>query len=619
MAFEHQISDAAESDAGDESGSEAAEALGLRPYEKKGSLARMKDRAQEALSGAARAVAGGAGKFLEGPGNVLAGVDWLEKVPGRIKNVAVEWKNDVVETVRMNTVDKWKFMNEKEDANALMQHKVNDIADLKGRALTEEHNITIFESAKAADDANFSLAVGSAKNPFIRDIFKKSWDEKTAASEASILNARTAIEDIDKVTMHYARQIVTFGEKTRLAGEAFRDRIDARIDKIREKCGYYEFQENLDFINRKIGIGEGYIRGYDEKIAEHSEALDLAREIGVSDADCKILENGIAQFEAQKYSTQQVVEKLRKSTYGLYIKIQNIDGKTRKYEDMKKEMGLVDEEHANEGVIGDNDSEGPVSGDEESTVEELADNNEEYSDEEVLENHQDDAGAPADDVEAEYIEPEEEKEEEETAIPVHEPEVETAAPEMPIQEDSSEADSPAVLEIPLAGHRSAEASAVPEEGIQYFEDAQNTESADGHADESEAAAVQAEEELQAAQPEEAEEEASDEVLKEERRESANRAVAKTAQELYKLVSTDTFRKLEAHQILDKTLALGKILAEYEDVLTKEEDEYLSKGFKEIQQDYNRRNLDMTSLEAKERIKKDVLNKVIRELPRWIEL
>lgn len=265
---------------------------------------------------------------------------WAQGKWEKIKTVTSEWVGDVVETVKLNTVDKWRFLNEREESNKLIAHKVRDIADLKGRAETEAHNITIFEANKVADNEKFAPAVASAKDPVIREIFKRTWDDKIMASDQGIESARSVIDNVEGVTMEYAREIVQFQQNVEQAGSAFTEKIDTHIEKIRTKCGFYELQEQIDGANSEIESHNTHIRYLDEKITEYSQALTTAQEMGVSEEDCQTLQNGIASFESKKNDALSNIKRLQESTYPLYIKIQNINGKTRRYEDMKKKMGL---------------------------------------------------------------------------------------------------------------------------------------------------------------------------------------------------------------------------------------------------------------------------------------
>src|SRR5579864_8335655 len=58
--------------------------------------------------------------------------DFVERSWDKISSKTTEWKNTIVETVKMNTVDKWKMMAESWNNNRLVAQKEGDIAKQEG-------------------------------------------------------------------------------------------------------------------------------------------------------------------------------------------------------------------------------------------------------------------------------------------------------------------------------------------------------------------------------------------------------------------------------------------------------------------------------------------------------
>ncbi|MBP6974634.1 MAG: hypothetical protein KBB54_01685 [Candidatus Pacebacteria bacterium] len=582
-------------------------------------------------------------KGLEALGKVVdfnSHADWVEAKYEKFKSVASKWKDNVVETIKLNTVDKWKLMDEKEETNRLIQFKVNDIADLKGRAVTEEQNIALFESIKASDDAKFGPTVQSARDSTIREIFKRTWGEKTVHSNNNILNSRTIIEHIDQTTMQFAREIVSFQQKVSEAGVVFGEKVDNRIEKIREGNGYYERQEYLGQVNDEIQKGNVYDQYCDEKIAEYTQALSVAVEIGVSPADCKTLKNGIAEFHTKKKSAGKTMKKLYKIAEGLQDKIRKIDKKTAKYDEMKRKMGIetsvvqpnldipeVDESNAQDISEADGSDTLDVHDDGEQDEYDVVD-------ETPVDNNgvdQVDEGVPT--------------EEEQNEIPVDDldnevPVIDDVDKTQPnedlttveeVDEEAPLSDGESVVEEEVENNSIVKTSPIKSDGSQLFSKAPTnmTIERDGGAQSDTLANETLVPKKLASSQEDAlvenEEDESEEIeLTEARRESANEALSNDLIHLYELLTTNNSKtdsgpkqKLKAFEMLYKTIALGNTVAEHEDAFTKEETTRLAKGFGEIKRDYNR--LDMTTPADRERLKKDILNKVIRRLPDWISI
>jgi DNA-directed RNA polymerase subunit H (RpoH/RPB5) len=376
-----------------------------------------------------------AGKVLD----MNSHADWVEGKWEKFKNVSKEWMKDVFDTVKMKTVDKWRFMSERKATNKLIGHKEEDIRNLGYMEENERRNIQTFESGRSSDLEKFNSALESIKDPHIQEIFARNRDEKVSGWDAKIETSNDAIDSVETRKIQYASEIVNFRKDIDEAGEDFSGKIDSRIDHIREKCGYDEKKDQLATLNEEIEVGYDSLKTTKDKIAEYNDALDVAEKIGVSPADLRTLENGIDELESDRELIEHQIDQALLREEKLKKSIAKIDKTTAKWEKMRKKMKLtkdssvagnseqeaqeddevLDDDHAtheelpeeensdevvstddsDSGEVIDNDSD-TEGGDEEGDVEEDAAQQRENDDNEEGEQESDDNESNAEDAEA---------------------------------------------------------------------------------------------------------------------------------------------------------------------------------------------------------------------------
>lgn len=357
----------------------------------------------------------------------------------------------------------------------------------------------------------------------------------------------------------------------------------------------------------------------DEKISEYTQALSVAVEIGVSPADCKTLKNGISEFYAKKKSAGKTMKKLYKIAEGLQDKIRKIDKKTAKYDEMKRKMGIetsVVQPNLDMPKVDESDAQ-DISESGGSDTLDVHDDGEQNEDDIVDE-------TPIDDDDIDYEAPIRDD------VSRFQPNVAPARVEE-VDEEVSLDNRGSVIKDDVENNSIVKTPQIKSDGSQLFSKAPTnmTIERDGGAQSDTLANETLVPKKLASSQEDAlvenEEDESEEIeLTEARRESANEALSNDLIHLYELLTTNNSKtdsgpkqKLKAFEMLYKTIALGNTVAEHEDAFTKEETTRLAKGFGEIKRDYNR--LDMTTPADRERLKKDILNKVIRRLPDWISI
>lgn len=131
-----------------------------------------------------------AGRGVEFAGRMLDfnnHADLVEEKFGELKDVAINWKDDVVESLRMNTIEKWRFLKSRDDSNNLINLKQKEISDIGYQIDNHARNVGRLNEIRKTEVDNFDEALKSMKNPGLIAVFEKNRDLKAAERDQEIL------------------------------------------------------------------------------------------------------------------------------------------------------------------------------------------------------------------------------------------------------------------------------------------------------------------------------------------------------------------------------------------------------------------------------------------------
>ncbi len=157
-------------------------------------------------------------------------------------------------------------------------------------------------------------------------------------ADENIQHTQTVMEQIRLAIEKQNAEIAMFQQRIQEVGSAFSEKLDAQIEQIRQKNQYEQWQNDLAYAHGKVNECLAFIAQTDGKIVEYGSYLASARQIGVSDQDCKTIEDGIAAFHASRDKGLAHDAYYRKMFVNSQKRIQSIDAKTAKYENLKREL-----------------------------------------------------------------------------------------------------------------------------------------------------------------------------------------------------------------------------------------------------------------------------------------
>jgi len=266
--------------------------------------------------------------------------DLVEEKFVELKDVAINWKDDVVESLRMSTIEKWRFLKSRDNSNNLINLKRKEISDIGYQIDNHTRNVGIFSELKKTEVGNFDEALKSMKNPGLIAVFEKNRDLKAAERDQEILAEEEKAKESARERDLRASEIETLSANIEAAEGAFSGRIDARIDSIHEKTGYAEKKESMITLSEQIEGANAALTEVSQNIEIYTDALAKAKELGVLKDDIRMIESQLAELKQEKSLTEKSIANAEKTKVKLSKQIAKIDARAQKWQSLKDSMGL---------------------------------------------------------------------------------------------------------------------------------------------------------------------------------------------------------------------------------------------------------------------------------------
>lgn len=259
-----------------------------------------------------------------------------------IKTISKEWVSDVVQTIKLNTIDKWDNLNENAKYNKLIKRKNSDILNVSGRIETEKQNFAKLQEVGLADDKKFEDALSTMINPGLREVFERNREERIQDWGAKKEDSKSILDDLKFQKKKFEQEIENFNSKIKRSGEHFTEKIDAKIGTIQKRHGYEEKRSCLAETDSLIAENKSSVERIEANLRQYIDSLSKARELRLDSASIADIENGIQSLRAERDVAETRIDKFREVKAGLEKSLVKIDQKTEKYSKMKKNIAGQD-------------------------------------------------------------------------------------------------------------------------------------------------------------------------------------------------------------------------------------------------------------------------------------
>lgn len=258
----------------------------------------------------------------------------------KFAKVATEWKDDVLDTIKLNTIDKWKAVTTLDTNNGLIAKREREIvkAEAAEKLLNDERAEVQQNSQK--EIGLFDAKIAQYTDPDLVDVLNRGKLDKKAMFDKKDSELGIKINASSERRTHAESAIGRFKENITEAKNSFASRIDGKIEKIEGKYDYANKIENRSIIEKSITDITSGVQDAEGKLAQYKDALATFTD--------KDIANGITEkmkvMESKLAGLKKTATKLQNTKTKLDNKIGKIEQKTGKYKDMKAKYSLVPRE-----------------------------------------------------------------------------------------------------------------------------------------------------------------------------------------------------------------------------------------------------------------------------------
>lgn len=284
-------------------------------------------------------------------GAKLAGKDIREKTKNakdavvdsaiykKVSGAASEWKDDMVETIKLKTVDKWKMMAGRGAENWLLQRKNSDIDKVDGKITNAQGSINLKEEDFKREEESINAAMAKISDPKFKEIFESGKVGKKAEMEREIETIRNGqLKQLEERKALLVAQKERYETNIKNIEKKFTDKIDNKINGIRDK---YDYEGKM---GHKKTLDEN-VKRLNEKMAEKEKGIAdcevaLANKQFLTKEDQKRIKERAKEIKKEVAECRKDLERAEKARDKNDRQIGKINGKTQKWETMKTKYGL---------------------------------------------------------------------------------------------------------------------------------------------------------------------------------------------------------------------------------------------------------------------------------------
>jgi hypothetical protein len=199
----------------------------------------------------------------------------------KISGKTTEWIGDIGEGLKLRTIDKWKMARAEKSENKLIKHKERDIANEEKKMGKLDGKIGKEEASKKKAEEDFAkLASGAEGNEALMAIIQRGKVEQVGKNDSKLGVLNTEKEGRGKKQEEYKGQIETYKKNIENLERNFADKVDGRIDKIKERDNYENNKVRLETAIGSIGRLEDRISNTSKNLAQYEEVWKQRKILG---------------------------------------------------------------------------------------------------------------------------------------------------------------------------------------------------------------------------------------------------------------------------------------------------------------------------------------------------
>ena len=200
-----------------------------------------------------------------------------EKVDS-LKKAASEWKDKILQTIKLKTIDKWELVRETRSRNVLIGLKEKEIERIRAKIEVTERQKNSLKAGLGAEMGEFDRAMSQITDLNLQAIFEKTKGARTAAYNPEALNRET--EASQALIAQRTAEIATYERQVAEIEKRFSDKVDVCIDAIKTRYSYDALKQEAAALESQLKQTEQILLSYREKMREYATALTFLQTKG---------------------------------------------------------------------------------------------------------------------------------------------------------------------------------------------------------------------------------------------------------------------------------------------------------------------------------------------------
>lgn len=200
-----------------------------------------------------------------------------EKISGK----TAEWISDIGDSLKLQTVDRWKMATKGVLNNTLIALKEGNISSEEKKVGVLDGKITTEEGRKNKVEADFSsLMTGVEGNPALQAIIEKDKAIKLSENDSNLAKLNAKKEESAKKQEAYSNDIENFKKKLEKVEGDFGAKVDGRIDRIKTRDNYEDNKVHLETVEGSISRLTARVSKTEKELAQYEGVLKQGKLLG---------------------------------------------------------------------------------------------------------------------------------------------------------------------------------------------------------------------------------------------------------------------------------------------------------------------------------------------------
>lgn len=270
------------------------------------------------------------------------GTEMAEDAFKKVAGVTKEWKSDLIDSIKLKTVDKWNMNLGRGKENWLLKRKEGNIEKTQGKIDKVETKISEKEADKNAEKENFNKKAEEISDPVLKEVFQKAIGNKEQEfnKKIKVLEGKKTVFEERK--NKFEGQKSKYQENIKAIEEKMTGRINGKIDGIKEKYGLKDKLEKKGVIDENFNKSKDELDGLEKKLGEYKKVMEMKKLL--TREDRKKIREMTKAVEKEFKQKKSELKRINKGRGKLDRQIEKINKRTQKWEDLKVKYGLVKKE-----------------------------------------------------------------------------------------------------------------------------------------------------------------------------------------------------------------------------------------------------------------------------------